>query len=72
MFTDHMEENQLHPLFQLAYRKIISTETALVRIVNDILCSMDEKKCVALVMLDLSAAFHTVNHNILLQHLESC
>jgi hypothetical protein len=69
-FNDHREENHLHPLFQSAYRKNHSTETALVRIVNDILCSMDEKKCVALVMLDLSAAFDTVSHTILLRRLE--
>ena len=55
---------------QSAYRKKHSCETALVRIVNDILMAMDKKMCVALVMLDLSAAFDTVSHPILLRRLE--
>ena len=68
--NSHREEHGLHSEFQSAYRKCHSTETALVRIVNDILLEMDQKKCVALVMLDLSAAFDTVSHDILLQSLE--
>ena len=54
---------------QSAYREAHSTETALVRIQNDILRAIDNKKCVFLVLLDLSAAFDTVNHSILLQRL---
>ena len=68
--NDHRERNRLHPVNQSAYRKNHSTETALVRIVNDILIAMDNKMCVALVMLDLSAAFDTVSHSILLRRLE--
>ena len=66
----YREENNLNPVNQSAYRKNHSTETALVRIVNDILSAMDNKMCVALVMLDLSAAFDTVSHSILLRRLE--
>ena len=68
--NDHRDENNLHQLHQPAYRKNHSTETALVKIVKDILCAMDEKLCVALVMLDLSTAFDTVSHSTLLHHLE--
>ena len=53
--NDHREENRLHSLYQSAYRKKHRTETALVHIVTDILWAMDNKMCVALVMLDLSA-----------------
>ena len=68
--TDHRTENGMHALHQSAYRKHHSTETALIKIVNDVLNAMDGRKCVALAMLDLSAAFDTVSHDILLRRLE--
>ena len=54
---------------QSAYRKKHSTETAILKIHNDILRAMDRGECTILVMLDLSAAFDTVDHNILLKRL---
>ena len=62
----HMMTHSLYPVFQSAYRKNHSTETALVRVMNDILKKMNTQEVTLLVMLDLSAAFDTVNHNILL------
>ncbi len=47
-----------------------STETAL-KIINDIRLNSDTRKILVLVLLDLSAAFDTVDHNILLQRLEN-
>ena len=58
----------LSPL-QSAYRKFHSVETALLRIHNDLLSSIDRKHISALVLLDLSAAFDTVDHDILLSRL---
>ena len=55
---------------QSAYRAQHSTETALLRVKNDILHGIDNRQVVALVLLDLSAAFDTVDHNILLKRLE--
>ena len=46
--------------YQYAYRKFHSTETALLKIHNDILSSMDDGKVTALTLLDLSAAFDTI------------
>ena len=47
------------------------TETALLRVQNDILSTMDEKTGVFLILLDLSAAFDTVDHHLLLSFLET-
>ena len=57
-------------MFQSAYRMGNSTETALARIHNDILLAIDDNSCVILVLLNLSAAFDAVDHNILLGRLE--
>ena len=57
----HMMTHSLYPEFQSAYRKNHSTETALVRVTNDILMKINTQEVILLVMLDLSAAFDTVN-----------
>lgn len=64
---EHMNQNSLHENLQSAYRRHHSTETALVRVCNDILSALDQGLMVVLVMLDLSAAFDTIDHSILLQ-----
>ena len=67
-FTD------LHSLdepLQSAFKKSHSTETALVKVQNDILLCIDEQKVVLMALLDLSAAFDTCNHHILLSRLET-
>ena len=56
----------------MAYRKGHSTETALLKVQNDFLMNMNRKHVTLLVLLDLSAAFDTVDHNILLACLKSC
>ena len=49
---------------QSAYKRLHSTETALLNLQNDIAASIDSGKAVALTLLDLSAVFDTVDHNI--------
>ena len=68
--TAHMKMNGLIEMFQSAYRECHSTETALIRVQNDILHAMDKKHVTILVLLDLSAAFDTVDHSILIRRLE--
>ena len=67
----HMTDNELFPVLQSAYRKGHSTETALLRVVNDILSNMNKQHVSILVLLDLSAAFDTVDHAILLRRHET-
>ena len=55
---------------QSAYKTGHSTETALLRIHNDLLCGVERESAAAL-LLDLSAAFDTVDHQSFLQLLES-
>ena len=59
----HVETNNLDENHQSAYRKNHSTETALLKITNDLLRAMDKSRCSILVMLDQSAAFDTVNQD---------
>src|SRR5207247_3041457 len=56
---------------QSAYRKFHSTETALLRIYNDLLRASDRRQVTALVLLTLSYAFDTIDHQILLDRLAS-
>ncbi len=69
-FVDYRGLNGLRELLQSAYAQFHSTETALTRVHNDISMAMDGKKVVILTLLDLSAAFDTVDHAILLTRLE--
>ena len=63
---DYRARNQLYPILQSAYREFYNTETDILRVHNDILRAIDQKKEVILVLLDLSAAFDTIDHDILL------
>ena len=63
--TDCLCDNDLNESLQTAYKKHHSCETALLRVQNDILKSIDNKQCVALLLLGQSAAFDTVGHKIL-------
>ena len=68
----HIELNDLGDIFQSAYKRYHSTETALVKVQNDLLMSMDGNNVSVLVLLDLSAAFDTVDIDILLDRLRDC
>ena len=68
---DHLTHNHLLNPHQSAYRQSHSTETALLRIVNDILLGLDNDKVALLALLDLSAAYDTIDHSILLSRLQT-
>ena len=67
----YLEANHLNEPLQSAYKPFHSCETALVHIRNDILVAIDKLHCVMLLLLDLSATFDTVHHDILFTRLHS-
>ena len=69
--TSYMTDNNLHEYLQSAYKPGHSTETALVKVQNDILTSIDQHGIVILILLDLSAAFDTIDHDVLFSRMES-
>ena len=62
----YLTANKLYDPLQSAYRKQCSTETALVKVKNDIMVHLDQGSRVALLLLDMSAAFDTLDHTTLL------
>ena len=67
----HLSAHGIHDPMQSAYRPGHSTETVLLRIQDDINRGLDAGVGSLLVLLDLSAAFDTIDHTILLEHLEA-
>ena len=70
-FNKHCDDYDLLPENQSTYRKHYSCETILLRMTNDILWNMENKLVTAVTLLDLSAAFDTVDHDILLEVLHN-
>ena len=67
---EHLVRSELYPTLQSTYPAGHSTETALLKVHNDILLNMNHRRVTLLVLLDLSAAFDTVDHEVLLRRLE--
>ena len=67
---NHLFSNNLLEICQSAYRKDHSTETAVMSILDGLLVSAYERLVSLVALLDLSAAFDTLDHTILLQRLE--
>lgn len=66
-FLDHPDAMPSH---QLAYRRWHSTETELTKRLNDLLLVANYGEASALHLLDLTAGFDTVDHDLLLKHLK--
>jgi len=66
----HLTECELMPSVQSAYRQGHSTESTLKKVIADILDAADHRKVTLLGLLDMSAAFDTVDHEIILRRLK--
>lgn len=66
----HLQTNHLFDLYQSAYRKNHSTETAVLSVMDNLLVRADDRLVSLVALLDLSAAFDTIDHSILLTRLE--
>ena len=69
--NEHVENTGCFPKLQSAYRQKHSTETALLKVHNDLVRLMGQGKTVVLVLLDLSAAFDTIDIDILCDRLHT-
>jgi len=67
----HLLESANFTEYQSAYRKGHSTESALLEVLDGVYTAADNKQVTVLIGLDLSAAFDTVDHKILVQRLQS-
>jgi len=65
----YLADNDLLPCYQSAYRRHHSIETAMLRVLSDVLMAADAKQVTMLCLLDLSAAFDCIDHQLLLQQL---
>ena len=70
-FNNHCIVNKLLPDYQSAYREHFSCETALVKLMDDILWNMEAQQITAVLVIDLSAAFDTVDYDVLLDVLNN-
>ena len=69
--SGYLLNNYLLEPFQSAFRACHSTETALTKVVNDILLTLDSNSTSVLLLQDLSAAFETIDHGVLSDRLQS-
>jgi hypothetical protein len=68
--SDYIRDSNLLPSFQSGFRPLHSTETAVLKVLSDLLEAVDHGDVGVLLLLDLSAAFDTVDHETLLRRLE--
>ena len=67
----HLVDSNAMPLLQSAYRSGHSTETALIEVISDIIDVADSQQVILLGLLDMIAAFDTVNHDKFLHRLKT-
>ena len=67
----YLEIHNLLPGYQSAYRKMNSTETAVLKVLSDLVDAIEKGEFALLTLLNLSAAFDTVDHEILLKRLST-
>ena len=66
-FNEHCRLHSALPKYQSAYQQDHSSETSILKLVNDILWAMERQECTAVMACNLSAAFDTIHHGVLLE-----
>ena len=66
----HLYTNNLYPIYQSAYRLNYSCETTVIKIFDDIIANLNKNSYIVMAFLDFSAAFDTVDHQLLINKLE--
>ena len=69
--SSYLNSHNLYNTYQSAYRPGHSTETALMRVVNDLFLSLNKGNISVLALLDFSSAFDTIDRSILVHHLHT-
>ena len=69
--VNHIERHDMMEAHQSAYHSSHSTETALLKVKTDVIQALENQEVACLILLDLSAAFDTIDHDILLSRLKS-
>ena len=69
--VNHIERHNLMEVHQSAYCAYHSTETALLKVKTNVIRALENQEVACLILLDLSAAFDTIDHNTLLRRLET-
>ena len=69
--SSYLNSHNLYNTCQSAYRPGHSTETALLKVVNDLFLSLNKGNISVLALLDFSSAFDTIDHTILVHHLHT-
>ena len=67
--TKYLTDNSLMEQFQSPHKPSHITESAVLKVQDEILQAVDNDQCGILLLLDLSAAFDTVDHRILIARL---
>ena len=69
--SSYLTQNDLWPKLQSGFRQFHSTESAVLKVLSDVFRAIDQGNVALLALLDVSAAFDTVDHDILLQRLST-
>ena len=67
MHFRHCDDSELLPKYQSAYGRYYSCETSLLKLRNNILWNIEDKLVTVVTILDLSATFDTMDHDLLLE-----